>query len=977
MRRIVWLFLTALMFVALTCSASTEPNVTFERRAWSPIEGAPSGAWSIAQSADGLLWFASPGGLYRFDGEKFSLVETIYGHALRSRNVSAVLSLGQGLVVTYHFGGLSIFTPDGVKHYDAQDGLPNGVVRSAVQTPDKELYVATSMGIAVLKGGRWEVLHNNGLPQGIVGRILVDRHASVWASVNGKIYVRPKGGVAFSAVIDVPAWAEPDLVLGRVTALSTGGRLYQLEYGRPPVVFLEKTSSSTDAIFEGPLSTVWAWLGNAGGLVRLQQQDSGRYVVAESFEGGRLGKSVPLSFLVDREGNTWISTYNGVERIRAQRIHEIKVDDAVVFPYVHQGLDDSMLIAGLASSSVQRITDSGNVKQFDVRNVSAMWRDSADSIWAGSSAGFFHITRFGVTRMPTPHSISNWTAVQAVTVDKAGAVWVSIVREGLYRFSGGDWTYIDTGVMGNDPIPITLLASGSGGVWMGFTKNRIGKMVDGTVHRLPMDQSNSVGNVLSFLEVKGQLIAGGENGIAWVRQGASLPLLPEQIKGFSGVSGLVADKQGNLWAHGTDGIYRIARDELDKFWDDSSHRVKWELFSLADGMRGSAAQVRPLPTLAVANDGRIFYATNSQVGWIDPLNFQKNTRAPDVLILGLRAGNKLMEPKGAVNLEAGTTALEIKYAVTALSVPEKVKIKYRLRGVDREWQEPIGERVARYTNLEPGSYTFQVIAANEDGVWNNEGATFTFTILPEFWQATWFRVLVLALLLALIVALYRWRIAMAAERSAERTAARMEERERIARNLHDNLLQGVHALILRSSTVLNRLQKGSQEARILDDVLGQAERLVEETRDEVMGLRDSLTAEQIVAELGKELEVLAPAFTGLLKLTVSAGIERIQPGVARELCQVVKEAVINATRHSGAREIHVRLTVTANGIEGSVLDDGVGIQPKVAQNGVPGHWGIIGMRERVVKLGGTLTIESNGDAGTALCFVVESASVFN
>lgn len=976
MRKMV-LFLTALMFSALAFAASSEPNVTFERRAWSPIEGAPTGAYSIAQSPDGLLWFASPGGVHRFDGERFSKVETIYGQALRSQNVTAVLPFKRGIAVTYHFGGISVFSPDGVKHYGPQDGLPNGSLHLLMQTADNALTVGTSIGLAVLKGEHWEILRDNGIPKGVVSKILVDRDASVWALADRTLYVRPKGSSTFSPVADLAYWTTPELVLGRVTALSPNGKMCQYEYGKPPVVLLNKTLSTSDMIFEGPLSTAWAWLGNAGGLVRLHRQESGSYVVAESFEGGRPNKSVPVSYLVDREGNTWISTFNGVERLRAQRIHEIRVDDTVVLPYVHQGLDDTILLAGLSSHHVQRIMDAGNPKQFDLENVSAMWRESADSVWAGSNVGLFHITHRGVTKFPVPHKVATWTAIQAITVDQQGAVWVSIPREGLYRFADGNWTHIDTAVMGNDAIPIIMLASRSAGVWLGFTNNRIGKLVDGVVHPLPMDQSSSIGNVLSLLEMNEHLIAGGENGIVWMRAGGNKRCAPELIKGFRGVAGLALDKEENLWVHGTDGIYRVTKDELDRFWGNPEHRVRWELFSVADGVRGNAAQVRPLPTLTAANDGRIFYATNSQVGWIDPQNLRRNARVPDVMILGLRAGSTELEPKGSVDLAAGTTALDIKYAVTALSVPEKVKIKYRLSGVDREWQEPTGERVARYTNLEPGSYTFQVIAANEDGVWNNEGATLHFRILPEFWQTIWFRLLVLAILSAIVIALYRWRVAMVAARSAERTAARIEERARIARSLHDNLLQGVHAMIVRSSTVLNRLPKGSQEERILEDVLDQAERLVVDTRDEVMALRDSQTSEQIVAELCKELAALEATLKGCLQVSTSAGVDRIRPGVARELCQVLKEGVINATHHSGASEIIARLTVTSDGIEGAVLDNGVGMAPTVAQNGSPGHWGIVGMRERIAKLGGTLTIERNGDAGTALRFVLGFAAAFH
>lgn len=555
-------------------------------------------------------------------------------------------------------------------------------------------------------------------------------------------------------------------------------------------------------------------------------------------------------------------------------------------------------------------------------------------------------------------------------------VWVSIAGAGLYRFAAGLWTRVDTSVIGNYPIPVILHAADTGNVWLGFSDNRIGQVVDGQVRAIATDRVN-IGNVLSLLEIKGALIAGGEKGLAWLDKDGVRPIIPDQIDAFRDVSGLGLDKQGNLWMHGTEGIYRVAKDELAKFQARPDYRLKWDLFSLADGVRGNPAQIRPLPTLTIANDGRVFYATNSQVGWIDPLHVQRNPRAPNVLIMKLRVGGRDIDPAQPLRLEAGTNALEIKYAVTALSVPERVRIKYRLSGVDHDWQVPSGERVARYTNLDPGSYTFQVVGANEDGVWNDKGATLKFEILPEFWQTMWFRVLVLVALMIAIIAFHRWRLATVAARAAERAATRIEERERIARNLHDNLLQGVQALILRSGNVLDRLPKGSQEEQILESALGQAEKLVEDTRDEVMALRDSQSATGIVADLCTALEGMQSDINGRLQLTISGAVAHIRPDVAREVCQVIKEAVTNAARHSLATEIHATLAVTAVAIEVAVLDNGVGIAPDVALNGIAGHWGIVGMRERVSKLGGVLTIGSNGGAGTALRFALDPASSFN
>lgn len=976
--RELWLWCTLLLLgcagAASQAAGMAGGGTAFERRAWTPIDGAPAGAYGLAQDADGLLWFASPGGLYRYDGEKFARIDSIYGHRLRSSNVLNVMALRRGIAVLYQFGGMSVFSRTGVRHYGAADGVPPGGLGGVLEAPDGKLYVGTPSGLAVLEGERWRVLGDCGLPRGRVIRLLVDHDETMWVLLGDTLYGRAKGSAQFTAVAEVANETTPEIVLGKLVTQTVRGTMLQIQLGRTPLTLLEGASTSTDTLFQGPLGTVWAWLGKGGGLVHLRQQADGRYTVAASFEAGRMNKSVVLMTLIDREGNLWLSTPNGVERLRAQRVHDVALPATVFSPYVHRGLGDDMLMAGTVSRELWRISERGHAVLHALPDIQTMWRENSDSLWAGSARSLHHITHAGVRSWTMPASFMRVQLIQAITVDSAGTVWVSVTRSGLFRFDDGLWTRVDTDVIGEDAIPITMRATAAGKVWLGFTSNRIGALVDGVVRKVATSASADIGNVLSLQESAGQLIVGGENGLAWVGEHGSTPMLPEQIEAFRGVSGLALDRQGQLWLHGTDGIYRVPAEELTEFRARPAHRLKWERFSLADGVRGNPAQIRPLPTLALADDGRVFYATNSQVGWIDPHTLRRNLRAPDLLILGVRVGQTALEPQAAVQLAAGTDAVEIRYAVTALSVPEKVQIRFRLSGVDQDWQVPSGERVARYTNLAPGHYTFQVIAANEDGVWNNEGATLGFEILPKFWQTLWFRVLVALLLLAGVLALHRWRLAMAAARAAERTAARIEERERIARNLHDNLLQGVHALILRSDTILKRLPKDSQEGQILETVLGQAEKLVEVTRDEVMDLRSSQSAAQFVAGLRSELQALGADAGGSLTVHVSDGVERLRPEVARELCQVLREAVTNAVRHARAATIRAELIVSSAGIEAAVLDDGVGIAADVAQSGRSGHWGIVGMRERVARLGGTITIGRNGGTGTALRVRLDAAT---
>ena len=965
-----------MLFLPFSSAAPAQSGIGYEHRAWTPVVGAPAGAWSVAQTDDGLLWFGTPDGLYRFDGEKFARVDQVYGHSLKSNLINVARAVNGGLMVAYQFGGISIIRPEQSTYYDRRNGLPDGTVRQMLQASDGQIYAATSTGLATLEDGTWHLLADPNLARGKAHDITQDSAGTLWTLIGNKLFARPRGSMHFSYVMELVDGGPLGLVQGKLVVTTPELSRIELEWGQKNQL-KDRPVSSYDSVFDGPNATVWAWFSDKRGMVRLARSKQGQWMTGQSYEAARADKSGVLSTLLDREDNLWIATFGGVERYRMQRIREYPTQNNLYSHLVHQGLGKSMVVASLGGGGIRRMTDAGYVKQWDLQNIAVIWRENDDSLWAGSSTMLYHLTSRGVQQWPLPEDMPAGNAVQSIVGDAKGNVWVSITRSGLYRFRNGRWTHVDTSVMGPDATPIIAYAGNSGRLWFGYTDNRIGELVDGVMRSIVTDAASGIGNVQSLLEINGKLVAGGEKGMVWINAGGNRILLPEHRNMFRGVTGMALDQQQNLWVHSVDGIYHIEQAELNQFWNKPGQKLKWESFAATDGVRGVAGQVGPLPTLAVAPDGRVFYATANQVGWIDPSAIRRNRRAPDVMILNLRHGEVELEPTSRISLAAGTTALDIRYAVTAMSIPENVKIKYKLSGVDQSWREGAGERLARYTNLSPGSYSFQVIAANEDGVWNREGARLHFEILPMVWQTTWFR-LTAALLLALaLIAFHRWRLRTVAARSAERSATRLEERERIARSLHDDLLQGVYALILKCATILTRLPKDSQEERILESALSQAEKLVAITRDEVMALRDGQSATQIIAELHDDIKMYEPTRGGRLKLLVSRKMVRLRPDITREICQVFKEAVINALTHSGATHIVATIMMTDGLLEVSVTDNGVGIAPDIVRTGLAGHWGIVGMRERVARLGSTLIIEGNTEGGTTLGFVLDIGDSYN
>ena len=321
-----------------------------------------------------------------------------------------------------------------------------------------------------------------------------------------------------------------------------------------------------------------------------------------------------------------------------------------------------------------------------------------------------------------------------------------------------------------------------------------------------------------------------------------------------------------------------------------------------------------------------------------------------------------------VPLPMHTTNVRIAYSAASLTIPERVRFRYRLSGLEREWQDVGDRREAIYTNLGPGNYSFHVIASNNDGVWNETGATLAFTIAPAFYQTQWFIALCVLLCLVILRLLYMIRIRQVSTQVRGRLEERLAERERIARELHDTLLQSVQGLVLRFRAAVIRLPQQEPARQALEQALDRADGVLAEGRDRVKDLRSSpggdLDLPQAITALGEELAIEdGPHF----KATVEGSARALHPIVREELMFIAREALTNAFHHAAARQIEVEMSYGEDELRIRIRDDGKGIDTDVLRDGgKAGHWGLLGMRERAQKIRATLTIWSKAGAGTEL-----------
>ena len=323
-----------------------------------------------------------------------------------------------------------------------------------------------------------------------------------------------------------------------------------------------------------------------------------------------------------------------------------------------------------------------------------------------------------------------------------------------------------------------------------------------------------------------------------------------------------------------------------------------------------------------------------------------------------------------MRLPARTRDLQIDYTALSLVAPEKVHFKYKLEGQDSDWREVVNDRQVQYSNLAPGPYRFRVIACNNSGVWNEQGDTLEFSIAPAYYQTNWFRALCAVLFLALLWAAYWWRVRQLHHQFEMTLEARVGERTRIARELHDTLLQSFHGLLLRFQTVSQLLPERPVEAKEkLDSAIDQAAEAITEGRDAVQGLRDSTTQTNdlalAISTLGEELAADSTGHRPAFRVAVEGQSRDLHPILRDEVYKIAAEALRNAFLHANAKQVEVEIRYDNERFRLRVRDDGKGIDAAIlSQQGKEGHFGLPGMRERATLIGGKLTIWSEVDAGT-------------
>jgi signal transduction histidine kinase len=374
----------------------------------------------------------------------------------------------------------------------------------------------------------------------------------------------------------------------------------------------------------------------------------------------------------------------------------------------------------------------------------------------------------------------------------------------------------------------------------------------------------------------------------------------------------------------------------------------------------------PLPKMVRDRDGRIWFATTNGLAFIDPRRIPKNPLPPPVYVEALRVDGKTFSPAERLALAPHAHNVEIDFTALSLSIPERVLFRYKLDGADTDWQEAGTRRQAFYTNLPPRQFRFRVTACNNDGVWNQEGAVLDFSVAPAWYQTTFLRVSCVAVSLLLLWALYRLHLLRVERRFNIVLEARVTERTRIARDLHDTLLQSVQGLMLRLQQVEDLLPEGKAKTQ-LEETLQRADQAIAEGRRAVYDLRSSTATATDLAQAVRSLgEEFTTENSAAFNLVVEGAARDLNPVIRDELYLITREALQNAFSHARAKHIEAEITYGERTFRLRIRDDGEGIPTQIREEGRPGHYGLSGMRERATQIGGKLDLWSRAGAGTEI-----------
>ena len=950
---------------------------------------------AITQTRDGYIWIGTSTGLFRFDG------------------------------VT--------FTPWQPPKW--QQPL-SGAIYSLLGASDGSLWIGTTVGFIRWKDGQWTRFSDYG---GAITSMAEDKTGAIWVarSLLGSDRRGPLCRVlnkrvrCFGAADGIPFTESTQLTIDATGAIWLAGLSSVLRYSPEAGVTVYSAPYPFPKILQSAVSSM---SGDSSGGIWVSFYISGKGLGLEYLQNGKFSSSRVPHFdtsrlkvdttFIDRSGSLWVGTGNdGLYRIKDDRVEHFSSNEGLSGDEVDGFLEDAEGdIWVLTSKGIDRFHDLSiltlaRAQHLGSYGIASVLANRDGSIWSMSYERIDILKDGSITTIDRNRGLPGKLA-EASLEDREGRIWIGI-DNGLYQYSRGAFLPVvrsdkkDIGPvlsLAQDTdglIWVVKLESGQNSLSHFDPKHRVAELANvqpGEMRRVMPDIHSGVwaltfkGDVSHIahqntdiidykLRPKGQEVLTmlqGSDGTVYIWSTSGLTLIKGKESKFlpgspndpclNTYSGIF-DRDGSMWVSSRCALTRYTAKDVNGWWQASNLQVHDRLdLDPSDGYVGSGPYY--YPEVDLAPDGKLWFATPNGLQTLDPRHLALNLTPPSVHIESLLADRQQFPiSEDTVILPARTRNLQIDYTALSFPAPQKVMFRYRLQGHDTDWQDAGIRRQAFFNNLPPGPYSFQVIACNNSGIWNEQGATLKFVVLPAWYQKLWVQLVAVAAVIGLLIVFYLLRIRAVENELTLRFDERMTERMRIARELHDTLLQALNGLALSFSNFVSRVDAAPEVHAEMETALDRADQLMISGRDRIRDLRGALDgAGDLKAELDAMARDASPDSKPNVTVSVDGVPKYLNPVVQDEILWIAKEALTNACRHSSAKWIHIQVSYERNELRISVRDNGQGMDASLARRA--GHFGLVGMHERAEGIGGKLSIKSTEGGGTSIGLAVPGRIAF-
>jgi signal transduction histidine kinase/ligand-binding sensor domain-containing protein len=959
--------------------------------AWRIQDGTISAAGPIAQTTDGYIWIGTSDGLMRFDGVRFLPWTPPKGMSLPGRNFNFLLGARDGSLWIGTSGGLSHLKDGRFRNLTGSDGQYG--ISEIMEDHTGTIWVTryrVPEGEGPLCNIAGEGLHCYGKTDGIPVRyglgLTEDTSGNIW--FGSTVLCRWSGG-SFSSFFDQ--------VLGK----TPGG-------------------DGVISVKAGPNGTIWAGIDATGPQLGVQQFKDGKW--SEVSVPGFKGSSIRAhALLMDRERSLWVGTSTGLYRIHDGWADHYGAGDGLSGDSVgtlFQDREGNLWVVTdggvdmFRNTPVSTYTTRQGLTSSSIRSIIAT-RDG--SVWIANEGGV-DVLSAGVNHPLSVRHVLSGPDIHSFYEDHAGVLWLGLDKR-LLTYEGDQFHEIksvkvggltDISAIGEDTdhniwafgserlfrirdrqLRETVELSGefrakygylagdpNGGIWFTTARTKLNHYHDGHFQNIPLPHTEPAATISGLVvDPDDPLLVPTSSGLFRWDNGHWAVLDTNNGLPCNHIFSIVKDRYSSLWLYAKCGLLRIEASDLSTWRQDPQSKVRVMTLDARDGAHPGMQNLAQ-PAAVGSVDGRLWFLNGMMAQSVDPDHLYKNPLPPPVHIGEIIADAKKYSAQNQLRLPAFTRDVQIDYTALSYSIPQKVHFRYQLEGHDETWQEADGRRQAFYTDLGPGKYRFRVVASNNDGVWNEQGAVLEFSVLPAWNQTNWFKLVVVASLILIIWAIYTLRVRQVAHALSVRFDERLAERTRIARDLHDTFLQTVQGSKMVADDALDAPHDAVRMRKALEQLSGWLKQAIDEGRAALNSLRTSATVTNDLADgLRRATEILSESHSMAVAMSVVGDAREMHPIVRDEVYRIGFEAIRNAQVHSRAGSLEVELRYGDN-LELRVHDNGVGIDPAVTDHGKNSHFGLQGMRERAARIGGKLTILSSAASGTQVTLIVPGGTTF-